>query len=107
MELKIMANVKFCASFLYVTVPPNMTQVGFNKIVSKIRGYLKKNWGSPFIVGVMLLLLSAAVSLSAGLSSLADSIAVYAYYALVAGVFLQLASFLKYCKKSCDGEVAV
>ena len=84
----------------------SMTQTGFNKITVKVKGYVKENWGSPFIVGFMLLLLSAAVSLSAGLSSLADTVAVYAYYALVAGVFLQLASFLKYRGKS-DDEVAV
>ena len=66
----------------------------------KVKGYVKENWGSPFIVGFMLLLIVAAVSLSAGLSSLADTVAVYAYYALVAGVFLQLASFLKYRGKS-------
>ena len=72
----------------------------------KVKGYVKENWGSPFIVGFMLLLVVAAVSLSAGLSSLADTVAVYAYYALVAGVFLQLASFLKYRGKS-DDEVAV
>ena len=72
----------------------------------KVKGYVKQNWGSPFIVGFMLLLIVAAVSLSAGLSYLADTVAVYAYYALVAGVFLQLASFLKYRGKS-DAEVAV
>ena len=72
----------------------------------KVKGYVKENWGSPFIVGFMLLLIAAAVSLSAGFSSLADTVAVYAYYALVAGVFLQLASFLKYRGKSND-EVAV
>ena len=72
----------------------------------KVKGYVKENWGSPFIVGFMLLLIVAAVSLSAGLSSLANTVAVYAYYALVAGVFLQLASFLKYRGKSND-EVAV
>lgn len=83
-----------------------MTQIGFNKIMLKVKGYVKENWGFPFIVGFMLLLVVAAVSLSAGLSSLADTVAVYAYYALVAGVFLQLASFLKYRGKS-DDEVAV
>ncbi len=83
-----------------------MTQFGFNKIMLKVKGYVKENWGSPFIVGFMLLLVVAAVSLSAGLSSLANTVAVYAYYALVAGVFLQLASFLKYRGKSND-EVAV
>jgi hypothetical protein len=84
----------------------NMTQIGFNKIMLKVKGYVKENWGSPFIVGFMLLLIVAVVSLSASLSSLADTVAVYAYYALVAGVFLQLASFLKYRGKS-DDEVAV
>ncbi|MGD0070182.1 MAG: hypothetical protein ABSB71_01310 [Candidatus Bathyarchaeia archaeon] len=84
-----------------------MTQNGFNKIMLKVKGYVRENWGSPFIVGFMLLLIVAAVSLSAGLSSLADTVAVYAYYALVAGVFLQLSCFLKYRGKSDDDEVAV
>ncbi len=83
-----------------------MIQIGFNKIMIKVKGYVKENWGSPFILGFMLLLIAAAVSLSTGLSSLADTVAVYAYYALVAGVFLQLASFLKYRGKSND-EVAL
>jgi hypothetical protein len=51
----------------------------------------------------MLFLVVAAVFLSAGFSSLADTVAVYAFYALVAGVFLQLASFLKYRGKGDDG----
>ena len=80
-----------------------MTKSGFNKIMLKVKGYVKENWGSPFIVGFMLLLIAAAVSLSAGLSSLADNVAIYAYFALVAGAFLQLASFLKYRGKSKDG----
>jgi hypothetical protein len=68
----------------------------------KVKGYVKENWGAPFIIGFMLLLIVAAVSLSMGLSSLANGVAVYAYYALVVGVVLQLASFLKYRKR--DGE---
>jgi hypothetical protein len=79
---------------------------GFIKIMTKIKGYVKENWGSPFIVGFMLLLVVAVVSLSAGWTSLADTVVVYAYYALVAGVVLQLACFLKYRGKS-DEEVAV
>lgn len=79
-----------------------MTQVGFNKITFKLKGYVKENWGSLFIVGFMLLLIVAAVSLSVGLSSLADSVSVYAFYALVAGVFLQLASYLKYGGKEVE-----
>ena len=38
-------------------------------IMLKVKGYIKENWGSPFIVGFMLLLVVGAVSLSAGLSS--------------------------------------
>ena len=83
-----------------------MTKIVFDKIMHKVKGYVRENWGSPFIVGFMLLLISAAVSLSAGLSSLADTVAVYAYYALVAGFFLQLASYLKYRGKGND-EVTV
>jgi uncharacterized membrane protein YccC len=82
-----------------------MTPVGFSMIMLKVKGYIKENWGSPFIVGFMLLLVVGAVSLSAGFASLADTIAVYAFYALVTGVFLQLASFLKFRGKS-DDEVA-
>ncbi len=83
-----------------------MIQIGFDKIMIKVKGYVRENWGSPFILGFMLLLIAAAVSLSAGFSSLADTVAVYAYYALVAGVFLQLTCFLKYRGKN-DDEVAV
>ena len=77
-----------------------MIQIDFNPIMLKLRKYFKQNWGSPFVVGFMLLLIVAAFSLSAGSSSLANTVAVYAYYALVAGVFLQLASFLKYRGKT-------
>jgi len=85
-----------------MTVSCNMIQIGFNNIMLKVKGYVYENWGSPFIAGFMLLLIVAAVSLSTGLSSLADTVAIYAFYALVAGVFLQLVSFLKYRGKSDD-----
>ena len=65
----------------------------------KVKEYVTKNWGSPFIVGFMLLLIVVAVSLSVGWSSLADTIAVYAFYALVGGVVLQLVCFLKYPRR--------
>ena len=102
-----MANVKFLALPLSINgASINMAQIGINQIALKVKGYVKKNWGSPFVVGFMLLLIAAAAYLSAGLSNLANNTAVYAYYALVAGVFLQLASFLKYRGKTND-EVAV
>jgi len=65
----------------------------------KVEGYIKENWGSPFIVGFMLLLLTAAVSLSIGFSFFTNSIATYAFYALIAGVVLQLVCFSQNTKK--------
>ena len=99
-----MANVKFWVPAFNITVPRNMIQVGLNKITIKTKTYVKENWGSPFIACFILLLVVTAVSSSAGLSSMADTVAVYSYYALVVGVILQLACFLKYCKR-IDGAV--
>ena len=76
-----------------------MTQTGIKKITIKVKEYVKENWGSPFIVGFILLLLTAAFCLSANLSSSAGVIAEYAYFALVVGVALQLVCFLKYTRK--------
>jgi hypothetical protein len=61
--------------------------------------YVRENWGTPFIAGFLFLLISVAVSLSLGLFSLADTLAVYAFYALVGGVILQFIRFLKYPPK--------
>jgi hypothetical protein len=72
--------------------------------LTKIKRYVRANWGSPFIVAFMLLLLFAAVLLSTSSSILADDLAVYAYSALVVGVFLQLVCFLKDRKKVTDAE---
>ena len=73
---------------------------GFVKeMPARIKGYVRENWGAPFVLGFMLLLIVAAVSLSTGLADIANEVAVYAYYALVVGVILQLVSFLKYRKK--------
>ncbi|RLF13321.1 MAG: hypothetical protein DRN06_08875 [Thermoprotei archaeon] len=58
--------------------------------------YLKENWGAPFILAFMALLIVAAACLSIGMEETANEVAVYAYYNLVLGVVLQLASYLKY-----------
>jgi len=67
---------------------------------AKVKAYTRENWGAPFIVGFMLLLMVAAVSLSIGVADVANEVAVYAYYALVGGVVLQLVCFLKYNRKN-------
>jgi len=80
--------------------------MGKTKIVLQVRAhrevytfqlseYLKKNWGSPFIVTFMILILSAAGYLSYGLENVANELAIYAYYSLVLGVMLQTVSYMK------------
>ena len=54
------------------------------------------------IIVSMLLLIVAGASLSFSLSSLADAVAICAFFALVAGVVLQLACFLKYNRKNVE-----
>src|SRR3972149_201331 len=65
------------------------------QISTGIKIYTRENWGAPFIVSFMLLLSGAAVTLSLGLSALANEVAIYAYYALVVGIVLQLVCFLR------------
>lgn len=60
------------------------------------RSYLKENWGAPFVLAFIALLIASAVLLSGGNSDSANGIAVYAFYALVIGVVLQIASYVKY-----------
>jgi formate-dependent nitrite reductase membrane component NrfD len=58
--------------------------------------HFKKNWGAPFVLGFMVLLVIAAAFLAAGSEWWANEVANYAYFALVAGVVLQLVCLLKY-----------
>ncbi len=83
-----------------------MTKISFKRIAVKLIGYVKESWGSPFIVGFMVLLLAAAISLSLGTPSLPSNLADLSYYVLVAGILLELASFLRYRGKR-NGEVSV
>jgi heme/copper-type cytochrome/quinol oxidase subunit 4 len=74
--------------------------VGAIRVPSRIKRYFKENLGTPFITGFIIILLVAAVSVATGSGSLANELAVYAYYALVVGVVLQLVCFLKYNKRN-------
>jgi len=80
-----------------------MIHVHFNNILLKIKGYIKENWGSPFIFTFIILLMGTAIFLSTGLSYMADTVVVYAFYALVVGVVLQFVSFLKPLKADETG----
>jgi heme/copper-type cytochrome/quinol oxidase subunit 4 len=61
----------------------------------KTNRYVIENWSSPFIVGFVLLLIIAVALLAMGLDWLANELTYYAYFALVAGVVLQLVCFLR------------
>jgi hypothetical protein len=73
-------------------------------IPARVKGYVRENWGAPFVVAFMFLLVVAAASLVMGLEFLADGVAVFAYFALVVGVVLQLVCYLKYGKKGGDDD---
>jgi len=73
------------------------------EVYARIKVSARESWGAPFIMGFILLLMFAAVSLAMGLALLAEVVGVAAYCALVAGVVLQLVWFLKFRKK--EGEL--
>jgi|GEM_PF-5350354 len=47
--------------------------------IGRIMNYLKENWGAPFIICFMVLLMVAALFLAEGVELVANEIAVYAY----------------------------
>jgi hypothetical protein len=57
------------------------------------RGYVRENWGAPFVLAFMGLLVAAAALLILGLSWSAEAVGNVAYFCLVAGVVLQLLCF--------------
>ena len=57
--------------------------------------YLKENWGAPFIIAFMVMLITCAYLLAYGNEAAANGLAVYAYYSLVIGVVLQLTVFIR------------
>jgi hypothetical protein len=65
----------------------------------RIQGYVRKNWGAPFITVFMSLLVIVAFLVLLGLPLVADAVAVYAYYALVLGVIGQLVCHLTLNKR--------
>jgi hypothetical protein len=75
------------------------------QIHAQVKGYVRENWGAPFIVGFMLLLMIAAASLSMGLAAVADEVAVCAFFALVVGVILQLVCYLIHDKWNGEKDI--
>lgn len=72
-----------------------------------LKSYLRTNWGAPFIIIFMILLIASASELSYGLNDAANETAVYAFYFLVAGVALQIASYIKYGEEEHKEQIPI
>jgi hypothetical protein len=75
-----------------------------NKILLALKGFVRLNWGAPFIVLFLLFLIGTGVCSSIGLSSVADALSIFAYYLLIAGIALQFFCLLKYRKRPDDSR---
>lgn len=62
----------------------------------RTKQYLLENWGAPFILVFIVLLTVSAIYLNFGDSSIADRVALYAFYAFGLGIVLQIASYVRY-----------
>lgn len=71
-----------------------------SRISVRIKTYCRENLGFPFVAGFEVLLVICASLLFQGNSGLANEIALYAYYSLIVGVFLQFLSFLTQKKRT-------
>ena len=68
----------------------------FNREYSFSLDYFYENWGAIFIIIFQVLLVTCAFFLVKGYEGVSNQIAIYAFYSLVVGVFLQFASYMKY-----------
>jgi hypothetical protein len=63
------------------------------------RQRLRSDWGAYFIIGFIVILLIAIFYYMLGSVRLAESMADYAYYALVIGVVLEILGFARHRQK--------
>jgi hypothetical protein len=82
----------------------SMIEGAARAIPARVKAYVRENWGVPFVAAFMFLLAFAAASLMMGLEFFANGVAVFAYFALVVGVVLQLVWFLKHGEKDGDDD---
>ena len=78
-----------------------MTNLVQRIMVKTIIGYIKVNWGAPFILLFILLFFGSAIQDSIAISY-NGSLAVIALLVLIFGVLLQTVSFLKYGRTACE-----
>jgi hypothetical protein len=56
----------------------------------RFRLYLKSNYGAPFVIAFIVLLVAAAVFESMGTGGIANTLSEYAYFSILIGVVLQV-----------------
>ncbi len=61
-----------------------------NMKLGRLKKYFRANPGTLFILAFQVLLVAAAVLLVVGNSSTANEVAIYSFYAVVAGVAIQI-----------------
>ena len=75
----------------------------FKNLLGKLKKLTTENWGFPFVSAFIILLVVAAVLLATGspdLANDADIIAIFAFFSLVIGAFLQIICFSRSRKNS-------
>ncbi len=75
--------------------------------LKQLRGYFRANPGTLFIVAFQVLLMTAAVLLVLGNSPVANEVAVYAFYAVVIGVVLQIVIVVREERKRTRADSGV
>jgi len=70
-----------------------MMKSSVNGFLVRARLYFGENWGAPFILGFIGLLIAAVALLIMGFPWSAEAVGNFAYFSLFAGVVLQLVCF--------------
>jgi uncharacterized membrane protein YtjA (UPF0391 family) len=70
------------------------------EVPARVKAYTREHWSASFIVGLMLILVVATVSLSMGSTGLANEGAIFASLSFIVGSVLQLVCFIKYSKRN-------
>jgi hypothetical protein len=58
----------------------------------RVVGYLNENWGALLVAAALILLLYVQQDVAADNTTFANEVSIYAYFALVAGIVLQMMS---------------
>lgn len=67
----------------------------WSSFLVRVKRFLRENPSAVFVLGFQVLLVACAVMLVFGMTSVAEGVAVGAYFSLVAGVVLQLVWFVR------------